>query len=174
MLLHLVGIFLRCLSRNWSLRYLDLAPHTANPSSKRKKFLVTCPRLKFTQNSHAGDVEAPKRKPASAPRDSGAFANPKNFASGFGGVVLVAYFAALCNLQFTAAHYALISSATSVVGRLLTGTTAGAMVESMGFFNYYLLTTVIALPGIILFWMMMRSGLIDSSIGTAAAASERA
>ena len=98
----------------------------------------------------------------------------ENFASGIGGVVLVAYFAALCNLQFTAAHYALISSAASVVGRLLTGTTAGAMVEGMGFFNYYLLTTVIALPGIILFWMMMRSGLIDSSIGTAAAASERA
>ena len=97
----------------------------------------------------------------------------ENFASGFGGVVLVAYFAALCNLQFTAAHYALISSATSVVGRLLTGTTAGAMVESMGFFNYYLLTTVVALPGIILFWMMMRSGLVDSSIGTAAAASEK-
>ncbi len=96
----------------------------------------------------------------------------ENFASGVGGVVLVAYFAALCNLQFTAAHYALISSAASVVGRFLTGTTAGSMVEGMGFFNYYLLTTVVALPGIILFWMMMRSGLIDSSIGTAATADD--
>jgi MFS transporter, PAT family, beta-lactamase induction signal transducer AmpG len=96
----------------------------------------------------------------------------ENFASGIGGVVLVAYFAALCNLNFTAAHYALISSAASIVGRFLTGTTAGAMVESMGFINFYLFTTVAALPGIILFWMMMRSGLIDSSIGTAATASE--
>jgi MFS transporter, PAT family, beta-lactamase induction signal transducer AmpG len=96
----------------------------------------------------------------------------ENIASGIGGVVLVAYFAALCNLQFTAAHYALISSAASVVGRLLTGTSAGAMVESMGFFNFYVFTTVVALPGIILFWMMMRSGLVDSSIGTAATASE--
>lgn len=92
----------------------------------------------------------------------------ENFASGIGGVVLVAYFAALCNLQFTAAHYALISSAASIVGRFLTGTTAGAMVESMGFFNFYLFTTIAALPGIVLFWMMMRSGLVDSSIGTAA------
>jgi MFS transporter, PAT family, beta-lactamase induction signal transducer AmpG len=92
----------------------------------------------------------------------------ENFASGIGGVVLVAYFAVLCNLQFTAAHYALISSAASIVGRFLTGTTAGAMVEEMGFFNFYLFTTVVALPGIVLFWMMMRSGLIDSSIGTAA------
>lgn len=93
----------------------------------------------------------------------------ENFASGIGGVVLVAYFAALCNLKFTAAHYALISSAASIVGRFLTGTTAGTMVESMGFFNFYLFTTIAALPGIILFWMMMRSGLVDSSIGTATA-----
>jgi PAT family beta-lactamase induction signal transducer AmpG len=92
----------------------------------------------------------------------------ENFASGVAGTVLVAYFAALCDLRFTAAHYALISSAASIVGRFLTGTTAGAMVESMGFFNFYILTTLAALPGIILFWMMMRSGLADSSIGTAA------
>jgi MFS transporter, PAT family, beta-lactamase induction signal transducer AmpG len=91
----------------------------------------------------------------------------ENIASGIGGVVLVAYFAALCDLRFTAAQYALISSATSIVGRLLTGTTAGAMMESFGNVNFYLLTTVAAIPGIILFWFMIRSGLIDSSVGTA-------
>jgi hypothetical protein len=41
------------------------------------------------------------------------------------------------------------------------------MVESMGYVNFYLFTTVIALPGIILFWLMSRAGLIDASIGTA-------
>ncbi len=91
----------------------------------------------------------------------------ENFASGIGGVVVVAYFSALCNLQFTASLYALISAAASVVGRVLTGTTAGAIVESVGYVNFYWLTTVAALPGIILFWLMMRSGLVDSSIGTA-------
>ena len=91
----------------------------------------------------------------------------ENFASGIGGVVVVAYFSALCNLQFTASQYALISAAASIVGRLLTGTTAGALVEAFGFVNFYWLTTVAALPGIILFWLMMRSGLVDSSIGTA-------
>ena len=91
----------------------------------------------------------------------------ENFASGIGGVVVVAYFSALCNLRFTATQYALISAAASVVGRLLTGTTAGALVESVGYVNFYLLTTAAALPGIILFWLMMRSGLVDSSIGDA-------
>jgi PAT family beta-lactamase induction signal transducer AmpG len=37
----------------------------------------------------------------------------------------------------------------------------------MGYVNFYLFTTVIALPGIILFWLMMRAGLIDQSIGSA-------
>jgi len=91
----------------------------------------------------------------------------ENFASGIGGVCIVAYFSALCDLRFTASQYALISAAASIVGRFLTGTTAGALVENMGYVNFYLLTTLAALPGILLFWLMMRAGLIDSSIGTA-------
>jgi PAT family beta-lactamase induction signal transducer AmpG len=91
----------------------------------------------------------------------------ENFASGYGGVVVVAYFSALCNLQFTATQYALISAAASVVGRVLTGTTAGGLIEAMGYVNFYLLTTFVALPGILLFWFMMRRGMIDSALGTA-------
>jgi PAT family beta-lactamase induction signal transducer AmpG len=33
--------------------------------------------------------------------------------------------------------------------------------------NFYLLSTVLALPGILLFWFMMRTGMIDSAMGTA-------
>jgi PAT family beta-lactamase induction signal transducer AmpG len=91
----------------------------------------------------------------------------ENTASGIGGVCVVAYFSALCDLRFTAAQYALISAAASIVGRFLTGTTAGALIDAMGYVNFYLLTTAAAVPGIILFWIMMRMGLIDASIGTA-------
>ena len=91
----------------------------------------------------------------------------ENFASGYGGVVVVAYFSALCDLRFTAAQYALISAAASVVGRVLTGTTAGGLIDGIGYVNFYLLTTVLALPGIALFWWMMRSGLVDQAMGTA-------
>jgi len=91
----------------------------------------------------------------------------ENLASGYGGVVVVAYFSALCDLRFTAAQYALISAGASVVGRFLTGTTAGALIEGMGYVNFYLLTTVIALPGIVLFWWMSRTGLVDQAMGTA-------
>ncbi|MDB5684915.1 MAG: transporter [Sphingomonas bacterium] len=91
----------------------------------------------------------------------------ENFASGIGGVTVVAYFSALTDLRFTAAQYALISAAASIVGRVATGTTAGAMIETFGYVDFYLLTTALALPGIVLFWLMMRAGLIDQSIGTA-------
>jgi len=91
----------------------------------------------------------------------------ENIASGIGGVTVIAYFSALCDLRFTASQYALISAAASIVGRVLTGTTAGSLVESMGYVNYYWLTTAAAVPGILLFWWMMRAGLIDSSVGSA-------
>jgi PAT family beta-lactamase induction signal transducer AmpG len=94
----------------------------------------------------------------------------ENIASGIGGVCVVAYFSALCDLRFTASQYALISAAASVVGRFLTGTTAGALIDAIGYVNFYLLTTVAAVPGIILFWVMMRAGLIDQSIGSAGVA----
>ena len=54
-----------------------------------------------------------------------------------------------------------------VAYRVLTGTTAGSMIESMGYVNFYLLTTAVAMPGVFLFWYMIRSGLADVSMGTA-------
>lgn len=91
----------------------------------------------------------------------------ENFASGIGGVCVVAYLSALCNLEFTATQFALLSAAASITGRFLTGTLAGGMIENLGFANFYLVTTVAALPGVLLFWWMMASGLVDRSLGTA-------
>jgi MFS transporter, PAT family, beta-lactamase induction signal transducer AmpG len=96
----------------------------------------------------------------------------ENFASGIGGVAVVAYLSALCNLRFTATQYALLSALASIAGRFLTGTTAGSLIETMGYVNFYLLTTAIALPGVILYGYMVRSGLADVSIGTAGRESE--
>jgi PAT family beta-lactamase induction signal transducer AmpG len=84
-----------------------------------------------------------------------------------GGVTVVAYMSALCNLRFTATQYALLSALASIAGRFLTGTTAGGLIEAMGFVNFYLLTTFLAMPGVVLYGYMVRSGLADVSMGTA-------
>ena len=91
----------------------------------------------------------------------------ENFASGIGGVTVVAYLSALCNLRFTATQYALLSALASIAGRFLTGTSAGSLINATGYVNFYLLTTLVALPGVLLFWLMIRSGLAELSIGSA-------
>ena len=93
----------------------------------------------------------------------------ENFASGIGGVTVVAYLSALCNLRFTATQYALLSALASIAGRFLTGTTAGGLIEGLGHVNFYLLTTFLAFPGVLLFWYMIRSGLADVSLGSVTA-----
>jgi PAT family beta-lactamase induction signal transducer AmpG len=91
----------------------------------------------------------------------------ENFASGIGGVAVVAYLSALCNLQFTATQFALLSAAASIVGRFVTAAVSGNLIENVGYVNFYIITTFLALPGVFLFWWMIRSGLVDQSLGTA-------
>jgi PAT family beta-lactamase induction signal transducer AmpG len=88
----------------------------------------------------------------------------ENFTSGIGGVAVVAYLSALCNLRFTATQFALLSAASSIVGRFISGTTAGALIERFGYVDFYLLTTVLALPGIAIFLYMLRAGLVDDTL----------
>lgn len=81
----------------------------------------------------------------------------EHFTSGIGGVAVVAYLSALCNLRYTATQYALLSALASLAGRFLTGATAGGLIETMGFTRFYLLTTLAALPGVVLFGYMIRA-----------------
>lgn len=94
----------------------------------------------------------------------------ENLASGIGGVTVVAYLSALCDLRYTAAQFALLSAASSVLGRLLSGTAAGRLIEQLGFVDFYLLSALVALPGVLVFWLMMRRGLVDASVGSVARA----
>ncbi len=96
----------------------------------------------------------------------------ENLASGFGGVAIVAYFSALCDLRYPAAQFALLPAAASIAGRIITGATAGALIEALGYTSFYVLTTVIALPGVVIFWFMMRAGFADPPASAAGAAAQ--
>ena len=97
----------------------------------------------------------------------GAAMSFENFASGVGGVAIVAYLSALCDLRFTATQFALLSAAASVLGRLFSAGTAGALIETLGYVDFYLLTTLLALPGIAIFLYMLRAGLVDDALPAA-------
>lgn len=74
----------------------------------------------------------------------------ENLTGGMGTAAFVAFLMALCNQKFTATQYALLSAFASV-GRVWVGPLAGVLVTSIGWPSFFLLSTVMAVPGL---WMI--------------------
>ena len=72
----------------------------------------------------------------------------ENFASGLGNTVVIAYLSSLCNLSFTATQYALLSSLASQA-RALLGAPSGVLADSMGWTDFFIFSTLLAVPGLI-------------------------
>ena len=79
----------------------------------------------------------------------------ENFSGGIGSAAFVAYLSGLCSLSFTGTQYALFSS-LAAIGRTVLSSPGGLLAETMGWFSYYILSTILALPGLILLLYMMR------------------
>lgn len=73
----------------------------------------------------------------------------ENLTGGMAGAAMVAYLSSLCSPAYTATQYALLSS-VAVVGLNIVGSTSGALAEALGWVNYFLLTTVITVPALLL------------------------
>ena len=97
----------------------------------------------------------------------------ENFASGMGGVAVVGYLSLLCNQKFTATQFAMLSAAASVLGRFLTGAFAGGLIDDYGYTNFYLITTLAALPGVLMFAYLWRRGWVQESASGEDLAQER-
>jgi PAT family beta-lactamase induction signal transducer AmpG len=79
----------------------------------------------------------------------------ENFTGGMASAAFVAYISRLCNLQFTATQYALFSS-LAAVGRTVIASPMGGIAEQIGWVDYFLLSTAMALPGMLLLVFMLR------------------
>lgn len=82
----------------------------------------------------------------------------ENLAQGFLGTAAVAYLSALVNQRYTATQYALFSSLIMLPGKVL-GFFSGAIVESSpgGYATYFVITAVVAVPAVLLFfWLKPR------------------
>lgn len=73
----------------------------------------------------------------------------ENFAGGLGTAAYMAFIMSLCNPQFTATQFALLS-ALSAVGRIYVGPASGYLVEYYGWAEFFILSTLFALPGLML------------------------
>jgi MFS transporter, PAT family, beta-lactamase induction signal transducer AmpG len=77
----------------------------------------------------------------------------ENLAGGMGTAAFVAFLMALCNHNFTATQFALLSALASL-GRVFVGPTSGVLVDGFGWFIFFLITFLAAIPGLVLLWKM--------------------
>jgi PAT family beta-lactamase induction signal transducer AmpG len=92
----------------------------------------------------------------------------ENLTNGMGSAAFVAYLSSLCSLAFTATQYALFSSLAALPTRLLSAP-SGWLVDQLDWIPFFVLTTVAALPGILmLFWLIKRERLMPPPFGGAA------
>jgi MFS transporter, PAT family, beta-lactamase induction signal transducer AmpG len=80
----------------------------------------------------------------------------ENIASGMGTAVFVAYLSSLCNISYTATQYALLTSLTAVARTVLVAP-AGWLVDQVGWFEFFVVTTGAAVPGLLLLWWLART-----------------
>jgi PAT family beta-lactamase induction signal transducer AmpG len=80
----------------------------------------------------------------------------ENISGGVGSAAFVAYLSALCNVTFTGTQYALFTS-LAAIGRTVLSAPGGEVVKLIGWFDFFVVSTFVALPGLILLiWMMRR------------------
>ncbi len=73
----------------------------------------------------------------------------ENMASGMGDAALVGYLSYLCNKQFSATQYALLSSLSGLFSHTIVGF-GGSIMKVMGWDNYFIMTVFLAIPGLLL------------------------
>ncbi len=77
----------------------------------------------------------------------------ENISGGMGTVAFVALLMTLCNHRFTATHYALLS-AFAAVGRIYVSPLSGVLSESIGWPAFFIFSIVIAVPGVLMVWVL--------------------
>jgi PAT family beta-lactamase induction signal transducer AmpG len=86
----------------------------------------------------------------------------ENISSGMGTAAFVAFLMSLCNQRFTATQYALLS-AFAAVGRVWVGPLAGVMVESIGWPSFFVVSTVLAMPALLMLWWL-RAAVVELEV----------
>lgn len=97
-----------------------------------------------------------------------------NLALAMHGTALLTFLSGLTSAKYTATQYALFSSLYALPGKILEGT-SGMVVDHIGYPPFFLYTASLAVPGLILLYVLKRrgafgttptAGLVDAAEGT--------
>jgi MFS transporter, PAT family, beta-lactamase induction signal transducer AmpG len=94
----------------------------------------------------------------------------ENISGGMGTAAFVAFLMSLCNRRFTATQFALLSAFASI-GRVWVGPLAGVLAESIGWPTFFVVSTILALPALVMLWWM-RASVRQLETSTAGAAAD--
>ncbi len=87
----------------------------------------------------------------------------ENLTSGIGLTVFVTYLSGLSSLAYTATQFALLSS-FAAAGRTWLSTPAGYLSQELGWVWFWGFTVVVAVPGMVLLWLLWRRGYVVQSV----------
>lgn len=79
----------------------------------------------------------------------------ENISGGMGTAAFVAYLSSLCNKKYTATQYALLSSFMGAA-RDLFAATSGMVAAAVSWEGFFILTTLMAVPGMLILWYLIR------------------
>ncbi len=80
----------------------------------------------------------------------------ENFSGGLGSAAFVAYLSVLCKKEYSGTQYALLSSIMGLA-RTFLSSPSGFIVEAVGWSYFFIISTIMGLPGlIILVWMRLK------------------
>ena len=80
----------------------------------------------------------------------------ENITTGMGTAAFVAYLSSLCNVAYTATQYALLTSLMAF-SRTAMSSGAGWLADRMDWVSFFIVSTLAAIPGLILLaWMIRR------------------
>jgi PAT family beta-lactamase induction signal transducer AmpG len=75
-----------------------------------------------------------------------------NLTAGLASAAFIAFLSSLTNIQFTAVQYAIFSSLMTLLPKVLGGY-SGAMVDSLGYENFFIIASIMGLPVLVLVWL---------------------
>lgn len=75
-----------------------------------------------------------------------------NLSAGLASAAFIAFLSSLTNISFTAVQYAIFSSLMTLLPKLLGGY-SGSMVDELGYVYFFLITTLMGMPVLLLIWI---------------------
>jgi PAT family beta-lactamase induction signal transducer AmpG len=82
----------------------------------------------------------------------------ENISGGIGTAVFVAYLSSLCNIHYTAFQYALLTSFMQLLGKYVIVPSSGFYADLVGWQTFFVSSTLLALPGLLLLFYLQSQG----------------